>query len=213
MDDENKTDHFINGGRVLAFGVGFAGVTVAAVAAETISSLFSKDDITERDEPVIEQAKPEPPAAIVTEPVGAEIETEKDNEPVLDEYYAAGSFYLGGAETVPKEFSDIDYVEIITHDYEKTREDDSPGVPIPPKGRIVTKKQHDFVRIAIIGKEISFQTETVDGVSYRFTGQYHHVNYCETDGDTPDLIGQLIKIKDGKWAASMKAEFYVQCGC
>lgn len=194
---------------ILAFGVGFGSGTIATQAAETVSSLFSKGDIAERNEPVIEPTNVEPPAAIVTEPV--RVEAEK-NEPVLNEFYAQGLFYLD-AEKVPKEFRDIESLEIVTHDYERMREDGTYGVPIPPKGWIMTKKQLDFDRIAIIGKEISFQTETVDGISYRFTGQYHHVEYCETEGDQPDLIGRLIKIKDGKWAASMKAEFYVQCGC
>jgi hypothetical protein len=70
-----------------------------------------------------------------------------------------------------------------------------------------------FTRIAVGGREMAFHTETVNGVSYKFTGRFVTATYCATDGDKPDLIGRLIKIKENKWAAEMEAEFYLTCGC
>lgn len=199
---------------ILAFGVGFAGVAVAAAAVETLSSLFSKNDIAERKAPVIEQTTA-PPAAIVTETISNEVESTNETESEDDtvEFYAGGMFYIDG-EKLPIEFRDIVSLDIVTHDFDKMNDDGTAGVPIPPKGELRTKKQFRFSRIGINGKTIAFQTETVNGVSYRFTGSYRSRDSCETDGPTPDLTGKLIKIKDGKWAASMKVGFYAEgCGC
>lgn len=156
------------------------------------------------------QAEPLPVKTYVTEIPDKE-NTESAEAPE-QEFDAAGGFYLG-KESLPKAFRDIDHLEIITHDYEKIKEDGSPGVPIPPKGWIQTKTAFNFSRIAISGREIAFQTETVNGVSYRFTGQYPKWEYCETDGQTFALAGQLIMIKNGKWAAEIKANFIEECGC
>ncbi len=191
-----------------AFSVGFLSVAAVVAAADAIS-LFGRDAVAVETVPAVAEPLPQPPLpepAPEIEPVNAS-DTENVNE-----FYAAGSFYLDG-EKLPKEFRDFEGLEIQTHDMEQMRDAENWGVPIPPKGWVLAKKQFNFARIAINAKIIAFQTETVGGVSYRFTGEYHHVDYCETDGTTPDLVGRLIKIRDGRWAAEMKAGFYASCGC
>lgn len=191
------------------FCIGIAGGAVVKVTTSLLSALISVGQISDRPTAQVEQLQLQVLPAISNGVIAEEI-VEQEDAPV-EEFYAEGSFYLE-TETIPKEFSDIDFLEIITHDYEKTRGDGTSGLPIPPKGGISTKKRLDFVRIAINGRELAFQTETVNGVSYRFTGKYPKYEHTETSAETPDLVGQLIKIRDGKWAASMKAKFYMS-GC
>ncbi|MGD9563601.1 MAG: hypothetical protein AB7F88_01820 [Pyrinomonadaceae bacterium] len=124
-----------------------------------------------------------------------------------------GYYNFGDAESLPKAFRDLRYVEIELYDLEKMDDVGNPGAPIPPKGYLRAEREFKFKRIAIAGKQIAFQTETIKGVSYRFTGKQLALDYCETDGDTPDVAGELIKIVNGKWAASIKAELYEECGC
>lgn len=192
---------------VSAFCIGFAGVAVATAAAETFFGSLTVAEVPEVKTTEFEPIPLEPALPALEPASNEEIEEDTSNE-----FYAHGSFYID-QENLPREFRDFEHIEIQTHDMAQLREDDTYGVRIPPKGWVSAKVQFAFSRIAINAKDISFQTETVDGVSYRFVGQYHHVDYCETDGSTPDLIGRLIKIKDGKWAAEMKAELYAQCGC
>lgn len=195
---------------ILAFGVGFLGVTVTAVAAESLSSLLPKGEVADTKEGIIEQIEFEPLVERVAEPMtDVETETVADNAADADTMYLDGTYYLD-EENTPKEFRDIVHVEIETHDYEKMDENGEPGLPIPPKGEIKTKKRLKFSRIAINGRMVAFQTETVNGISYRFLGTYVATDHCDEE---IDLTGHLILIKDGKWAAAMKAEFREFCGC
>lgn len=196
-----------------AFVIGF-GAVMAVVAAGEILNGLSKPAATTNLTPVpIPETVSEP--AIVTEPAP---ELEPVDEPAANEseteFYGGGWFYLDQEKT-PKEFSDIENMEIVTHDFEKMDADGTPGVPIPPKGELKAKWSFRFSRISISEKAMSFKTETVNGVSYRFSGTYSsRYDYeCGINGETPRLDGQLIKIKDGKWAASMKTNFYESCGC
>ncbi len=134
---------------------------------------------------------------------------EKAREPNKDDEYdfsPHGYFYLD-VEKIPKAFEDIDHLEVTTIDYDKTNADGTDGVPIPPKGLLKTTKEFKFTRIAIYDRQIEFQTETIGGVSYRFSGRYSTPEDYERDSSLSDLTGRLIKIKNGKWAAEMTAGF------
>jgi hypothetical protein len=133
-----------------------------------------------------------------------------EREPEQIEWHGVYGF---DSESLPKTFGDLSHVEIALYDFEKTDEDGNSGLPIPPKGFLQAGKEFRFKRIALAGKQIAFQTETLNGVSYRFTGKYLALDYCETDGSTPDVSGELIKIVNGKWAAAIKAVMYQECGC
>ena len=115
-------------------------------------------------------------------------EATKDRVP---EYEWSG-VYAFDTESLPKAFRGLGYMEVNLYDVEKIGEDGEPGVRIPPKGYLLAETEFKFKRIAVAGKHISFQTETVNGVSYRFTGEYLALDYCETGGSTPDVSGELI---------------------
>lgn len=204
----------------LAIGIAAAiaaflfGISAYATVGFALSLMPAQTVRSEISEETIPRIEPAPVAPVPTEPifVGPSTEEKTVGEPSLvAEFDPAGSYYLD-EETLPKAFADIDHLEIDTHNY--TDPDGNPIYSlIPPTGSILTKKVLKFDRIAVGGKEIAFQTATVDGVSYRFTGRFLNQAYCETDGDTPDLKGRLIKIKGNKWAAEMQAEFFLSCGC
>ncbi|NOT46874.1 MAG: hypothetical protein HOP17_03870 [Acidobacteria bacterium] len=123
---------------------------------------------------------------------------EDDNTALIPE----GSFYLGN-KSVPKAFVDISELQIVTWDWEKGLG----STAIPPKGFLKTGKEFTFNRIAVTSRQITFQTETLDRVSYRFLG-----TFTPSGQRRAPVTGKLIKIKNGKWVAEMTADFYeAQC--
>ena len=185
---------------VFSFG---AAVAILAISNAVVSGLFGT---SERSLASTRQLSPEK----IEEPVLPVAATpEKAREPNKDYEYdfsAHGYFYLD-VEKIPKAFEDIDHLEVTTIDYDKTNADGTDGVPIPPKGLLKTTKEFKFTRIAIYDRQIEFQTETIAGVSYRFSGRYSTPEDYERDSSLSDLTGRLIKIKKGKWAAEMTAGF------
>lgn len=107
-------------------------------------------------------------------------------------------------ESTPKAFADFEYFEVEAREY-YYENDRWVSRAIVPHGLVqARKKTLKLERIGFAEKELAFQTETVDGISYRFVGKF--------DDRGPNLVGKLIKIKHGKWAAEMNAEFYIN-GC
>ena len=104
---------------------------------------------------------------------------------------------------------------LTTVDYSKAHEAnnyDYDDFRMPPKGSVETAKELDFTRIAINGRMIAFETETKNGVSYEFTGEFMGEDKEEfkvedevEDGETytyyADLKGTLIKKRNGKKVA------------
>lgn len=195
---------------VAAFTLGISAYAAVGLALSFLPTATATSGVSERNIP---KTEPVSAAPISTDPVLPSSEdVAVSEETPAEEFDPAGSYYLD-QETVPKAFADIDHLKIETHLYSFDSNENPTVTLIAPKGSILTNKERKLDRIAIGGKEIAFQTATVDGVSYKFTGRFLTLAYCETDGDTPDLKGRLIKIKDNKWAAEMEAEFYVACGC
>jgi hypothetical protein len=124
---------------------------------------------------------------------------------------ATGSYYFDG-EKPPKGFENFDFLEIIARDYETGSNEYVGGAPIPPKGFVQTKKPYKFVRISIGDKEISFETEKISGISYRFDGRFRSDDSYLSGENAADLTGRLVKLKNGKKIAEAKAEFFAG-GC
>lgn len=190
------------------FAIGFA-------SSATAQYLLSLLPIKAQSQDTI--ARSLPPVAIAEEPVVI-TDTSDENEGVEipdPEVWNPGGWYYLDSEKVPKAFSDIDHVYLETREvYDENGE--YVDRPIVPKGYVFIDSEFTFLRLAVSDSGFSFQTKTINGVSYRFTGQFRGSasgDYCETDEDQADLEGKLIKIVDGKWAAEMNAQFYASCGC
>ena len=118
-----------------------------------------------------------------------------------------GFFMISGK--APKEFADIDHINLGgSGEY-------GAGANPPYYGqiRLKDKKKTDFklLKPTLEGKNLSFKTEAVNGVSYEFVG-----TLTQTDFSTPEtqpqaeekvLSGTLRKLKAGKMIAESKVEF------
>lgn len=171
--------------------------------ASKIKESFSGEEIVRLNSEITEQLK------------NIESETEAQTEPEDEwQWDGSGEFYLA-AEVLPKGFKDFEFMEIITRDYEVQDETGAYGVPIPPQGFIQTKTKFKFVRIGIGNKQVSFETEKINGISYKFTGNYREENgdSCPIEENSVDLKGRLVKMKNGKEIAETSVGFHVSCGC
>lgn len=138
-------------------------------------------------------------------------DSEKETESVFD---AEGGYYIIGK--LPKGFKDFESLSITTKDYRKaSAENDWEGIPIPPEGSVFMKKEFKFVRLNIADKQISFETESKKGISYKFVGKFIAEEEIKI-GEYPEyavLEGSLIKMRDGQKIAESKVKFGVMSEC
>ena len=176
-----------------------------AVRAVTSSSAIEGPVAGTVDTPPIPESPVAPGVVVGLSPDDAE------NESAEITFNPTGDYYTD-PKKIAKPFADVSHIEIQTR-IDTDEEGYYIDLAIPPTGSINTTAKLKFTRIAIANREIAFQTATVNGISYRFTGRFFSEPYCEIYGDKSDLRGKLIKIKNGKWAAETDAEFYLVCGC
>jgi hypothetical protein len=119
-----------------------------------------------------------------------------------------GYFSLAG--TVPAAFKNIDHINLSIPAYEE------PGKP-PDYGRIRLKgNKPDYVLVkpTLEGKNLTFKTKAVGGVSYEFSGTLTRTDFDEprpADGEIV-LRGTLKKIQAGKTIAESKVSFTWELG-
>lgn len=137
-----------------------------------------------------------------------------DNAPSMP-FDPTGDYALDTA-TLPKAFADLEYLTLEVSEYYE-QDGEYLSRPIVPRGSVHGKKAFKFSRIAIGGRELTFQTRTVGGISYRFVGRFPVPEEAGGDEEeveeSPSLVGKLIKIRNGKWEAAMEAKFYLYHGC
>lgn len=156
----------------------------------------------------IREAIPQPEQ----EPVSYSVPPNSNEQEPAPDFDGTGSYYSAHRD-LPKGFKKFDSLEIEMRDYSRISETSNyEGEAIPPKGSIRFRKTYRFVRVAIGGKEIGFETESIAGISYRFTGRFVAEENIDIEGVAIDLRGRLIKLKNGKKADSTDIELYVG-GC
>ena len=193
-----------------AFVLGVALTSAAGLGHLLISDLAERITASTTQESLpVEEGSPVP-----AEPVSAVTgETTPEHLIHVDSFDPSGS-YVFGDEKVSAPFSDIEWIDIVTRGY---RNEDGEWVDyaVVPSGKLWASKPFRFGRFAYANLDLTFQTETIGGVSYRFVGRFRNPN-LEYDGPPesypPDLTGTLIKIRNGKWAAETKVAFYA-AGC
>lgn len=190
---------------IITVSWGVAAVTGVRFVGAKITS-FSANVATN------EPTQVEPVAPVQAEIVEVAAVSAVDEGNIIPEVFnPTGEYYLD-LEKTPAAFLDISNLELETREYYEENGNYLDRL-IVPRGSIFGKNSWKLTRLAVGGREIAFQTDTIDGVSYRFTGKFGGGEYCETSEDAPELQGKLIKIKNGKWAAEMDAEFFMSCGC
>lgn len=152
------------------------------------------------------------PPRIAEIPVASQPDSTEDAE---YEFNAEGDYYIFSygtqIENLPKPFESFNEISIKTTDYKKASEENNyQGVSIPPEGYVFANKEYKFIRISIGNRQISFETETKKGISYKFVGEFtDYVKFPKTDFD---LQGDLIKMRNGKKIGQTKINL-VAGGC
>jgi hypothetical protein len=203
--------------RALVFGLALLlGTTVVAASRfvfNAIANVLRPAAISKRAAFTVE---PEPSPLLKPGPFPVLDKVNDPNEEVGQSDFDPTGAYSLNIEKAPKAFADIEFLEIVTREY--TEEDGGAYTnrPVVPSGRLQTKKDFSFTKIAIGNREISFETESVDGISYQFVGHFPisraEVIDCEGCEYPPDLTGILKKVKNGKVVAEITAKFYF-VGC
>lgn len=143
-------------------------------------------------------------------PTNSDIPTEID-EAEKAPFYPDGEFYPEGA--LSEEFSDFNYFSIGAFNWENaTEENNYQPTAIIPTGFLLTSKEFKFEKISIGNRLVSFETETKNGISYSFTGEYPNNENLTPEDEWIELKGTLTKFKNGKKLADQKMTFYVP-GC
>lgn len=195
------------GVRVAAFGLALLlGTTVVAASRFVFNTIAN----------VLRPAAISKPAAFTVEPEPFSVLDEIDfpSDKVSETDFNPDGSYSLDIEKVPKAFSDVEFLHIMTREYEDV-ERNYTNRPVVPFGSLDAKKVFRFEKIAIGNREISFETESVDGISYQFVGHFPisaEVINCEGCEYPPDLTGILKKVKNGNVVAKLTAKFYI-AGC
>lgn len=149
-------------------------------------------------------------------------------EPIADdaketkpEFSPDGYYYVIG--DLPPGFKDFKWFELTTRNYQNdAKENNHEGVPIPPEGFFSTNKPFNFVKISISDKWLAFETEAIDGISYKFVGEFPDepekisLEYDDGSGAYTDeaiLKGRLVKMRNGKKIIEREVKFGFTIGC
>jgi hypothetical protein len=124
-----------------------------------------------------------------------------------DYYLFDGDFYI--VNDRPEAFEDFEALFIETGDFFAATKNKDDFLAAEPTGFIFTDRKYNFKTISLGNKKLSFETEAVDGISYKFNGSYIEDELTqEGDYAAHSLIeGILTKLRNGKKIAEMKAKF------
>lgn len=119
-----------------------------------------------------------------------------------------GAYFAKG--TLPRTFAEIDHLFLGAID-------DS-GNPAPLNGFIRPKKQaakdYELIDIMIDGKDLSFATKSVKGVSYVFNGAFVRMNFGAKMPNSNEVVlkGTLSRLVDGEAADETEVSFTFTVG-
>lgn len=112
---------------------------------------------------------------------------------------------------LPADFAELEHLLLATID--------DNGAPAPLNGFLRPKKASakDYVLVqpSLKGRDLTFTTAAVDGVSYSFTGTFQRAGHFAADPpefDAVVLSGTLTKLRDGKSVATTPVDFAYQPG-
>jgi hypothetical protein len=180
------------------------GTTAVIASRFVITTVASLTKPVATEELVVPVAQHEPA------PVFGDLRNETA---AANDFDPTGTYFLD-SETLPTAFAEIEFLDIETREYNEDREIYS-SRNILPIGSLHTEKTFAFAKIAVGNREISFETTSVDGISFQFVGNFPistEVIKCEECQYPADLSGRLKKIKNGKVIAEMDVKFFLG-GC
>lgn len=142
--------------------------------------------------------------AQISSTVDAPLATAQFVQNIEDDVF--GYFFISGK--VPKAFADIDHINLGgSGEYGAQA-----NPPFYGQIRLKDRKRTDFklLKPVLEGRNLSFKTETVRGVSYSFSGVLTTTDFGSDQQPAADekvLSGTLKKMKAGKVIAESKLEF------
>ena len=120
-----------------------------------------------------------------------------------------GAYFVKGS--LPGDFSEIDHLSLATID--------DRGNPSALNGFIRPKrrsaKDYQLVSPKLNGKELTFTTTTVDGISYSFTGTFEKLDdFSANPPPTEEVIlrGKLSRLRDGNVVIETNVNFTYSAG-
>lgn len=171
---------------------------------------FIQPDLTN----IIEAAPPVvKPVIELPNPTVPEPASEADTD--APEFDAEGYYYI--AHETPKGFEEFVSFNITNKNYE-SEDEDNYGKLMAPKGSVQGKKEFKFSRISIGNGQIHFETESIKGISYSFSGRFTETRnfiYLETEEVEKVIEGRLIKKRNGKTIVERDVKFgwFLEMGC
>ena len=122
-----------------------------------------------------------------------------------------GEFYV--FNDVPKEFKDFETLQITASEYKENSNQEVVLSPTIPTGSIYAKRKYELKEIHINFRQIAFKTTIVNGISYRFSGEFTEKDSEDWQKDEPIYLkGRLDKLKNGKQIAKTQVSFAAS-GC
>jgi hypothetical protein len=120
-----------------------------------------------------------------------------------------GAYFVKGS--LPSDFSEIEHLSLATIDDQ--------GNPAPLNGFIRPKRRsaqdYQLVNPKLNGKNLTFSTKTVNGVSYSFTGNFEKLDNFSANPPASDeviLKGKLTKLLDGNMVNETDVNFTYSAG-
>jgi hypothetical protein len=120
-----------------------------------------------------------------------------------------GAYFAKGS--LPSDFSEIEHLSLATIDEQ--------GNPSPLNGFIRPKRRsaqdYKLVNPRLNGKNLTFTTTTVNGISYSFTGTFEKLDNFSANPPPSDeviLKGKLTKLLDGNMVIETDVNFTYSAG-
>lgn len=120
-----------------------------------------------------------------------------------------GAYFVKGS--LPSDFSEIEHLSLATID--------DRGNPSPLNGFIRPKRRsaqdYKLVNPKLNGKNLTFSTATVNGVSYSFTGTFEKLDNFSANPPSSDeviLKGKLTRLLDGNMVIETDVNFTYSAG-
>lgn len=202
---------------IAAFVFGFGAVSIWQFFQTRAIEIVNKYYVTEKFEPIgndwgnVRQNYSAIESKLTVDLSGFVNENsteETNNIEHLKNFDPSGYYYFTG-ENHPKDFEDFQYFALWIEDLNIEAEVDS--VPVLSKGHLLmgvddeTSIPFDYKQLFVSPKGVTFSTEKINGISYRFSGIFLK------NGEV--IEGKIVKLKNDKQIAEAKLTLEFTVGC
>jgi hypothetical protein len=168
----------------------------------------ASNSVTENTHQSATPASPPATVAPASQPSkSTNVNSEKTNTNTQGD--VTGAYFVKGS--LPGDFSEIEHLSLATID--------DRGDPAPLNGFIRPKrrsaKDYQLVNLRLSGKNLTFSTTTVNGISYSFTGTFEKPGDFSANPPSSDeviLRGKLTKLLDGNMVIETDVNFTYSAG-